>query len=72
VLVIEGADVVANNELIIFDGRGKVVYQSRDYQNDWGGTDNSGKILPDGYYYFNFRGEGVDIKDYLIIKSSVY
>lgn len=72
VLVIEGADVVANNELIIFDGRGKVVYQTRDYQNDWGGTDNSGKILPDGYYYFNFRGEGVDIKDYLIIKSSVY
>ena len=71
-LIIEGADVVANNELIIFDGKGKVVYQTRDYQNDWGGTDNSGKLLPDGYYYFSFRGEGVDIKDYLIIKSSVY
>lgn len=69
-LVIRGATTINNNELRIFDQQGKLVYRKKDYNNDWGGTDQEGKDLPDGYYYYLFTGENTHIKDYLIIKRS--
>lgn len=69
-LVIRGATTINNNELRIFDQQGKLVYRKKDYNNDWGGTDQEGKDLPDGYYYYLFAGENTHIKDYLIIKRS--
>lgn len=69
-LVIPGATTINNNELRIFDQQGKLVYRKKDYNNDWGGTDQEGKDLPDGYYYYLFTGENTHIKDYLIIKRS--
>jgi len=43
------------NELLIFNRWGDEVYHSKPYNNDWGGTDNSGNELPQGTYYFLMR-----------------
>lgn len=70
IFIIEGAEQIENNKLSVFDRSGKLVYQTASYQNNWGGIDLNGKALPDGNYYFRFQGDGVDIKDFLIIKRS--
>lgn len=36
-----------DNELVVLDRRGKVVYRCKNYQNDW-----SAEGIPDGVYYF--------------------
>ncbi|WP_170139358.1 gliding motility-associated C-terminal domain-containing protein [Larkinella arboricola] len=41
-------------ELTIFDRNGTVVYESKDYQNDWDGRDR-GKFLPTGTYFYSIR-----------------
>lgn len=70
---IKGARHIDNNELIIFDQNGAVVYHEKDYSEDepWGGTDDNGKPLDSGVYYFVFKGEGIKtVQDYLIIKRN--
>lgn len=42
----------------IYDDKGVKVYDSKPYQNDWAGTYNGGKRLPDGVYYFIIRCDG--------------
>lgn len=39
-------------DLSISDYQGKLVYESKNYLNDWKGTDKAGKDLPDGVYYY--------------------
>lgn len=68
---IPGAEHIRNNQLIVFNQQGTVVYKKTNYQNNWDGTKENGEDLPDGYYYYAFTGEGVNIKDYLIIKRSM-
>jgi Leucine-rich repeat (LRR) protein len=43
------------NELIITDKRGMLIYQAKDYQNNWTGTNQKGEPLPEGVYNFVFR-----------------
>lgn len=57
-----------NNELIIFNRWGDVVYHARPYQNDWKGTNNSGQDLPQGTYYYIMR---LDITQGEIIRGDV-
>lgn len=70
-LEIPGAKGIKNNQLIVFNQQGTVVYKTNNYQNNWNGSKENGEVLPDGYYYYIFTGEGVNIKDYLIIKRSM-
>jgi gliding motility-associated-like protein len=70
VLELPGAKTIENNQLIVFNRQGTVVYKINNYQNDWKGTKQNGEALPDGYYYYVFTGDGVNIKDYLILKRS--
>ncbi len=49
-----------NNEVIVYDKVGKVVYRSKNYQSNWDGTYN-GQILPTGSYYYELNiGAGLD------------
>lgn len=41
-----------DNELIIFNRWGDIVYRSNPYFNDWRGTDKDGNELPQGTYYY--------------------
>lgn len=44
-----------DNELIIFNRWGDIVYKAQPYLNDWEGTNTAGQPLPHGTYYFIFR-----------------
>jgi gliding motility-associated-like protein len=44
-----------DNELIIFNRWGDIVFKARPYQNDWKGTNSAGKELPHGTYYYILR-----------------
>ncbi|WP_460670657.1 gliding motility-associated C-terminal domain-containing protein [Larkinella ripae] len=41
-------------EVTIFDRNGTVIYESKDYQNDWNGRDRN-KDLPSGTYFYSIR-----------------
>ncbi len=48
-----------NNELIVYNSNGQIVYQARPYRNDWCGRDREGKELPIGSYgYVYVAGNG--------------
>ncbi|WP_044225542.1 T9SS C-terminal target domain-containing protein [Phaeodactylibacter xiamenensis] len=64
----EAPDEYPNNELIIFNRWGDIVFRAQPYQNDWGGTNQKGGRLPDGTYYYILR---LDIGDGEIIKGDV-
>ncbi len=44
-----------DNEIIIFNRWGDVVYSAKPYNNDWGGTNMDGKELPQATYYYILR-----------------
>ena len=51
VFYIENIDTFPNNYLTIYNRWGKVVFETRSYNNDWEGTYN-GQPLPVGTYYY--------------------
>jgi gliding motility-associated-like protein len=68
---IKGAHTIPQNELIIFDQRGKVVFKKSNLEeeNQWDGVDTDGHPLENGIYYFIFKGDGIQpVKDYIVIK----
>ncbi len=71
--VIQGAPNVRNNELIVYDQKGKEVFRKSGYDNSWNGTDKSNRKLPDGFYYYIFTGDFMSpIKETLVIKRSKF
>jgi gliding motility-associated-like protein len=55
-------DQFDKQELIVFNRWGDIVYSSKPYQNDWDGTTDGGKELPQGTYYYVLRldiGQGI-------------
>ncbi len=68
--LINCAYLYPDNELVITNRWGDVVYEAKPYRNDWGGTNQNGKILPQGTYYYILRlsvGEGVIFRGWLTI-----
>jgi gliding motility-associated-like protein len=57
-----------NNEFIVFNRWGDIVYEIKPYNNDWGGTNQNGKPLPEGTYYYILR---LDFAAGLILKGDV-
>lgn len=51
VLQIPNIDTYPNNELIIFNGYGQVIFQASPYNNDWAATYLNAPV-PDGTYYY--------------------
>ena len=54
-------DEFPENELIIFNRWGDVIYEAKPYNNDWNGTNADGTEIPEGTYYYVLRlniGEG--------------
>ncbi|WP_291861370.1 gliding motility-associated C-terminal domain-containing protein [Marinilabilia sp.] len=68
---IKGAHTIPQNELVIFDQSGAVVFKKSNLEegNQWEGVDADGNPLENGIYYFIFKGDGIDpVKDYIVIK----
>jgi gliding motility-associated-like protein len=57
-----------NNEFIVFNRWGDIVFEASPYNNDWGGTNMEGEALPDGTYYYILR---LNIGDGEIIRGDV-
>jgi gliding motility-associated-like protein len=57
-----------DNEIIIFNRWGDVVYQAKPYNNDWRGTNQSGNELPQGTYYYILR---LSIADGEILRGDI-
>lgn len=55
VLKIDGLDQYPNNELIIFNRWGDILYKAKPYMNDWQGVNQNGGELPEGTYYYVMR-----------------
>ena len=49
------ADEFPDNELIIFNRWGDILYEAAPYNNDWTGTTNGGQDVPEGTYYYILR-----------------
>ena len=66
--VIRNLDSYPDNEVKIFDRTGRMVYQRRNYSNDWDGTMN-GKPLAEGTYYYilTIDGNAKTAKGYITI-----
>jgi gliding motility-associated-like protein len=54
--VIDNVEIYDGFELYIFNSRGNIVYESRNYQNEWDGT-YQGAPLPGGVYYYLFKNQ---------------
>jgi large repetitive protein len=61
-LVIDGLEKFPENELVIFNRWGDILYASKPYRNDWQGTNKSGNPLPEGTYYYVLRLNTADGK----------
>jgi gliding motility-associated-like protein len=57
-----------DNELIVFNRWGDIVFEAQPYNNDWRGTNQEGEDLPDGTYYFILR---LNVGDGEIIRGDV-
>ena len=53
--MIPSVDNYPNNRLTVINRWGSVILDDRPYQNDWDGSNDDGKPLPEGTYYFILR-----------------
>lgn len=61
-------DQYPDNELIIFNRWGDIVFKAKPYVNDWQGTNMNGQKLPEGTYYYILR---LNISEGIIIRGDV-
>ena len=74
--VINGIELFPENEIVILNRWGSVVFQTTNYQNDWNGTSSNsmnigGGDLPTGTYYYILdpKKEGYDVyKGYIYLQ----
>lgn len=53
--VIKGVEAFPDNELLIYNRWGNLVYSKVGYNNEWNGENNGGERLPDGTYFVVFE-----------------
>jgi len=64
---IRNVEQLTNNELIIYNRWGNLVFTMNNYNNGWNGSFNNSP-LPDGTYFYVFRpGDGTEVAGYLVI-----
>jgi gliding motility-associated-like protein len=60
--VIHGISLYPNNELMVFNRWGDVVYSRKGYNDQWGGEGKNGNMLADGTYFAVLRVPGTEIE----------
>ena len=68
ILLNNPAEAFPDNEIIIFNRWGDIVYTAKPYLNDWSGTNSGGHELPQGTYYYILQ---LNIANGEIIKGDV-
>lgn len=68
-LEVAGREDISTVKIQVYDRWGGLIFQDKDYQNDWRGTTNSGEDLPeDTYFVIVDLGEKGLYKSYIIIR----
>ena len=65
---LETPEEYPNNELIIFNRWGDIVYEAMPYNNDWNGTNRNGDKLVEGTYYYILR---LDLSEGEVLRGAV-
>ena len=50
--LLTNSDKYSTKRLIVYNRWGDIVHEAQPYNNDWGGTNKKGGLLPQGTYYF--------------------
>ena len=67
--IIDGISNIGDLEIFVFDKWENQVYYSKKYLNKWDGKDNSGKDLPDDYYFYIIKSNNEILHSgYVLIK----
>jgi gliding motility-associated-like protein len=69
--VVRGIESYPDNDIVIFNRWGNVVYQQNDYSNEWDGVNRNGEELPDGTYFVILRAFGeetITLKGYVDLR----
>ncbi len=69
--VIKGVEAYPNNEITVFNRWGNIVYEKRNYQNEWDGNNLNGNPLPDATYFVIFTAftdEDITLKGYVDLR----
>jgi len=61
-----------NSALLIYDRSGREVFSTENYENNWGGMDSNGALLPEGNYWYVLIPAGLEErqKGYVYIKRN--
>jgi gliding motility-associated-like protein len=68
ILEFSPAEDFPDNEIIIFNRWGDIIFEQRPYTNDWRGFNSNGEKLPQGTYYYVLR---LNLADGVIIRGDV-
>lgn len=66
--LVDTPELYPDAEFILFDRWGNILYQTRPYQNEWRGTNQAGKDLATGTYYYLLR---LDISSGNVLKGDL-
>ncbi len=68
--VIHGLENHPENQLLVFNRWGNVVYDRLNYKNDWGGENREGEYLPNGTYFVILRlgSDAMNLQGYVDLR----
>jgi gliding motility-associated-like protein len=66
--VILGISEYPNNMFKVFNRWGNLVYEKKNYANEWAGTNNANEALPDGTYFIIFEASGRQFATYVDLR----
>jgi len=67
--ILQGLEFLGKTAISIFDRRGVLVYENREYDNMWDGVDYNGNPLPDDTYFFILEPtDRIPLNGYIVIR----
>lgn len=67
--LLNGLELLGKTVLTVFDRRGVLVFESREYDNMWDGTDYNGNPLSDDTYFFLIEPENrIPVTGFIVIR----
>ncbi|MEO0877697.1 MAG: gliding motility-associated C-terminal domain-containing protein, partial [Bacteroidota bacterium] len=55
VITFSDPEEIPDNELIIFNRWGDIIFEAKPYNNDWNGLNQEGQPIPEATYYYVLR-----------------
>ena len=67
--ILNGLEFLGTTVITVFDRRGVLVFENKDYDNMWDGVDYNGNPLPDDTYFFILEPENrIPVSGFIVIR----